>query len=238
MAARQNQRIELKVVTPKGIAIYPKLNKPDTKFDKDGVYETKLKFEPDATDGVLGKKSSSWADIIAKVQEQQEEFLAAKKKELQAGDGKAKAKARVIETIEWGCEPDLNDDGEETGKVVVKAKMKASGTNKENKRWTRKPVLFDAKGKKLPEDSPDIWGGSTLKVAGTVVPYYNAKDNVVGSTMYLEAVQVINLVTGSGGSNAGDYGFGETEGYTTEGEDDSSPFADDEESDGGENGDF
>jgi hypothetical protein len=213
--AKQNDRLELKVVTPKGTAIYPKLNTPDTKFNAEGVYEVKSKFEPDAEDGVLGTKTTSWPEIIAAIDAQQDEFLKAKQAELMKGDGKAKKRAKEIESVEWGREADVDDEGNETSMIVVKAKMKASGTTKDGKPWKRAPSLFDAKSKKLPTDAPPIWGGSVLKIAGKVVPYYNAKDNVVGSTFYLEAVQVIELVSGQG-REAGDYGFGEEDGYTTE----------------------
>lgn len=36
-------------VSPAGIAVYPWLNKPDTKFDADGVYSVKLVFDKAAT---------------------------------------------------------------------------------------------------------------------------------------------------------------------------------------------
>lgn len=230
--AKQNDRLEVSIVTPRGVAIYPKLNKPDTKFYADGVYETKLKFDPDATDGVIGKKTASWADIKAAIDANQEEFLKAKKAELAKGDGKAKNKAKSIESIEWGVEPDVNDEGEETGLIVVKAKMKASGkSKKDGSKWERSPRLFDAKGKLMPADKA-IWGGSTLKVAGKVVPYYNAKDNVVGSTFYLEGVQVIDLVSG-GGRDAGSMGFVEEDGYTAE----ETPFGA-EDGDAGDDGNF
>lgn len=222
--AKQNDRLELKIVTPKGTAIYPKLNTPDTKFNAEGVYEVKLDFRPDAEDGVLGTKTTDWAAILDAIDAQQQQFLAAKQAELMKGDGKAKKRAKEIESIEWGREAAVDDEGNETENIVVKAKMKASGTSKDGKPWKRAPSLFDARSKKLPADAPPIWGGSKLKVAGKVVPYYNAKDNVVGSTFYLEAVQVIELVSGQG-REAGDYGFGEEEGYAAE---DTSQFAGDD----------
>ena len=212
--AKQNDRIEVTIVTPRGTAIYPKLNKPDTKFAAEGVYETKLKFSPDAEDAVIGKKSATWAEVKAQIDENQEKFLAQKKAELAKGDGKAKNKAKTIESVEWGVEPDVDDEGDETGLIVVKAKMKASGTSKDGSTWTRAPKLFDAKGKPMSADKA-IWGGSVLKAAGKVVPYYNAKDNVVGSTFYLEGVQVLELVSGQG-REAGDFGFGEEDGYAEE----------------------
>lgn len=235
--AKQNDRLELKVVTPRGVAIYPKLNTPDTKFDAAGVYETKLRIDPAAEDGVLGKAKATWSEIKDAVAAQQEEFLAAKKAELMKGDGKAKNKAKSIESLEWGAEPDVDDEGNETGLLVIKAKMKASGTSKKDgKKWTRKPVLFDSKNKKLGEDV-QVWGGSTLKVSGKIVPYYSAKDNVVGSTMYLEAVQVIDLVSGQG-RDAGAYGFDEEDGYAADDES-TTPFDAGEAGDGdGDDGDF
>lgn len=35
-------------VTPSGIAVYPRLNRPDTKFNADGVYSVKLLFDKNA----------------------------------------------------------------------------------------------------------------------------------------------------------------------------------------------
>lgn len=221
--AKNSERLSLSIITPKGVAIYPKLNTPDTKFVPEGVYETKLKFSPDAEDAVLAKKLVPWSEIVAAVAAQQEEFLQQQKKKLLAGDGKAKAKAKTLTSLPFGEEADLDDEGEETGLIVVKAKMKASGTGKDGKPWTRKPILFDAKNKRLGDDSPAIWGGSTLKVAASAVPYYNAKDNVVGTTLYLEAVQVIDLVSGQG-RTAEAYGFGEEDGYAAE-ESEDAPFA-------------
>lgn len=214
--AKNSDRPSFTCITPKGTAIYPKLDKPDTKFDADGVYEVKLKFDPAATDGVIGKTSATWAEIVEKAEAVRDEFLASTKKELAAGDGKQKLKAKNITALDFGNEQDVDDDGNETGLIVIKAKMKASGTSKKDgKPWTRKPTLFDAKGKPLPANAPPIWGGSQLKVAAEAAPYYNAKDNVVGVTLRLNAVQVIELVSGQG-RTASAFGFGEEDGYTAE----------------------
>jgi hypothetical protein len=215
--AKNSDRPSFNCITPKGTAIYPKLDKPDTKFDADGVYEVKLKFDPAATDGVIGKTSATWAEIVEKAEAVRDEFLATTKKELAAGDGKQKLKAKNITALDFGNEQDVDDDGNETGLVLVKAKMKASGVSKKDgKPWARKPTLFDSKGKPLPANAPPIWGGSQLKVAAEVCPYYNAKDNVVGITLRLNAVQVIELVSGQG-RTASAFGFGEEEGgYTAE----------------------
>ena len=80
--AKNEDRLELKVVSPKGVAIYPKLNTPSTNFDADGVYEVKLKFDPEDAVAVLDKKQISWADLKEAIDEQQAEHLRAKKAEL------------------------------------------------------------------------------------------------------------------------------------------------------------
>lgn len=201
-------------ITPKAPAIYPKLNEPDTKFVAEGVYESKLRIDPSAEDGVIGKDKASWATIYERLEELRDGFLAEKKKELAASkDPKNKNKAKTISAADIGT-PDLDNEGEETGMLVIKVKAKASGGGGDTgkKAWKRKITIFDAKGKKM-ENPPLIYGGSELKVAVSAVPYYSPKDNVVGVTLYLEAVQVIELVSSGGGKSADSFGFGEEEGY-------------------------
>jgi hypothetical protein len=221
-----NDRPTLQFITPRGTAVFPKLNQPDTKFDANGVYETKLKLEADAADGQIGKSVVALPEIVEKLEAIRDQFLAEKKAELAGGkDPKQKAKAKNITARAIG-EPAYDDDGEETGELILKAKMKASGISaKDNKPWTRKPVIFDAKGKKL-SDVPLIYGGSTLKVAVKAVPYYMAAENEVGVSLYLEAVQVIDLVSGGGGRSASAYGFGSEDGYVAEDEEEGQQFND------------
>lgn len=215
--AKNNNYPSLNLILPKAPAIFPKLNSPDTKFDADGVYETKLRFDPeDATDGVIGRNNVDFKEIVARLTKLRDEFAEQKRDELAAGDGKQKKKAKELTCREIG-EAECDDDtGDETGMVILKAKMKASGiSKKDGKKWERKPKLFDARGKELPKNSPPIYGGSVLKVAVQAVPYYAANDNEVGITLRLEAVQVIDLVSG-GGRSASAYGFGAEDGYSAE----------------------
>ncbi|MCO5735948.1 hypothetical protein [Stenotrophomonas maltophilia] len=212
-----NKTPTLNAILPRADAIYPKLNTPDTKFDSDGVFETKLGFVvAEAIDGVIGTKNVTLADILARAEKLRDEFAEAKREELAAGDGKQKKKAKELAVREIG-EAELDDaTGEETGRLIIKAKMKASGiSQKTGEPWSRKPKLFDAKGKDLGKNPPSIYGGSVLKVAVQFVPYYTPKDNEVGVSIRLEAVQVIELVSG-GGRSASAYGFGAEEGYTGE----------------------
>lgn len=223
--SKKNDRAKLSIILPEGTAIYPKLNKPDTKFDAEGVYESKQRLDYDAEGGMIGRKGATLEEILDAMAKLRDQFVEEKRAELASKpDPKSKKKAREITVRDIG-EPDLDDDGNETGKLILKAKMKASGTAKDGSRYTRQPKLFDAKNKPLDIKKTQIWGGSTLKIACTAVPYYAANDNVVGVTLYLEAVQVIDLVSG-GGRDASAFGFGETDGYVGEEQSDDAPFGD------------
>lgn len=135
-----------KFVTPKGIAQYPWLTKPDTKFSEEGVYKVSLAI-PEA-------EAKPFAKVI------QDMFV--------AEYGQAKLpKAHM---------PFKKD---ENGNIVFSFKSKM------------KPRLYDAAGKPIKEDV-SVGGGSTLKVSGAFGPYNKGANT--GVALYLNAVQIINLV--------------------------------------------
>lgn len=92
---------------------------------------------------------------------------------------------------------EVDDTGKETGDYIFKFKTK------------NKPAVFDASGK--PMKDVNVFGGSKIKVSGTASPYSAAGNK--GITLYLNAVQVIDLVTGDTGSSSS-FGFNAEEGYT------------------------
>jgi hypothetical protein len=196
------KRDVVKFTTPTAVAIFPRLNEADTKFKKEGEYSVKLRF----ADGAFP------ADVVAKCEALIEKLKASTVDALKAKKEGAKVKSLKVRPV---LTPEMDKEtGEETGSFIINAKMRASGVSKKNgKAWTRQPEIFDAKGRKL-ATPPSIWGGSELKVAVTAAPYYTPKDNEVGVAFYLEAVQIIKLVSGKQ-RDAGSYGFGEeAEGYT------------------------
>ena len=193
------KRKYINYVTPAGVAIFPRLNKPDTKFNKAGVYSTKLKFKSD---------DAALIAFIAKYTKTLDEFENITCEKLLA-DKKTAKKASSLERVEIG-KPETDDNGDETGYTLINFKLNASYTDeKSGKTTTYSPKLFDAKNKAT---TVAVWGGSTLKVAGTVNPYYTPKDNQVGISFRLSGVQVINLVSG-GGQTAEAMGFASEEGY-------------------------
>lgn len=193
---------KIKYVTPAGVAVYPRLNEPDTKYKKEGEYSVKLRFKP----------SELPAEWLAQFEALLDESFEQKKAELI--EKKHGAKAKSLTRRDVVQEEMDRETGEPTGYVTINCKMKASGISKAGKPWSRKPVLFDAARNTL-DPAPAVWGGSVLKVAGEAMTYYAPNDNIVGVTFYLNAVQVLKLVTGGGG-DASSFGFGEEEGFTAE----------------------
>lgn len=207
-------------VTDVGVAIYPYLTAPDTKFNADGEYKVKLRLNPDSMiRDVQGRE-------IADVQTFLDDMM------LKALE---KAKAENKGRIKEGDPPYIIDD--ETGDLLVNFKLKAVVRTKEGSTFSQKPALFDAKGKPITPES--IWGGSKIKVSFEVVPYYT-KIAGAGVTLRLRAVQVLELVTGGSGGSAESFGFGEEEGYEADDEAADAGFAeaDEEAEEEYEDGDF
>lgn len=223
-------------ITPAGTAQWPKLNTPDT-FKGKTTFNVKLIFDPNE-DSVVNKKAANMVAeatamrdeffdaLVADLREQAEELRAAKK------GAKAKELEAKIEALEKAPvgKPEADEEtGEETGNVVILAKTNATYKTKKGETKERRIDFFDARGKKM-KAAPQIGGGSTLKLGVTMRPYVVDSSNQVGVTFYLNAVQVIDLVT-YGGRDASAYGFGEEDGYEyEEDEEGSSQFADTSES--------
>lgn len=191
----EKKKVE-RFVSPKGVASYPYLSKPDTKFNPDGEYKVSLI--------VAGDDASK---VIALLTEKHEAAVAQAKKE-NAGKRVKEGELPFIEN-------------EDDGTVTFKFKLKAKVTPKKGDPFEQKPALFDAKGKPL-TGAPKVGGGSTIKTSYEVVPYYTAIAGA-GVSLRLKAVQIIELKEYSGGGNAESYGFGEEEGFEA-GKDDTTPF--------------
>lgn len=173
-----------------GVAVWPHLTRPDTKWKEEGEYHTKLRIDADAAEPLI------------------EQFTAMQEAEMRLAQKKAKGKK--AKAADLPVQPEYDDDGEETGYYTVKASTKASGTSKKTgKTWMRKLPLFDGRGKPLPS-KVSLYSGSELILAVEARAWTNPKAEV-GVKLYLEAVQVIKLVNGSGVS-AGKFGFGAVEG--------------------------
>lgn len=183
------------LITPKGIARYPRLNEPDCRFSPEGVYTVTLRVAKDEA-----------MPLVQKLVKMNEDFYAAECKD----KGK---KLKRCPTLPWGPANDWDKDKQEEVKVPgfidFKFKTPAKGTTKEGKQWERKVALFDAKLTPLPADSDPIGGGSTIRVSFTPSTW-NVPATGVGISLRLNAVQVLELKTYVG---SGSYGFIEEDGF-------------------------
>lgn len=229
MADNKKRPPLVKVMTPDGIARFPWLNKPDTKYNKDGDYSTGVVLSAADAQPIIDKLQEAADKAYNEAIEMLTEKVATEK-----GEKKAKAK-KALETIERSelpAKPEYDDDGNETGNVILTFKMKATRKVDDGSGGTKTikvaPKLFDAAGNEIPNNTP-VWGGSIISVAGSVNGYYIPGTNTAGANLRMAAVQVVKLNSGSGGS-AESYGFGKKDGYTAPAKS-TTPDTDDEDDD-------
>jgi hypothetical protein len=183
----------IKIVTPVGVAVFPRLGTPDTKFNALGVYSTRFRLSPEEAQPLMDQ-----VDAL-----QQTMFDAEVKRLNDAGE---KAKAKKLKLVaDKPYKPALDKEGDETGeiefnfKLVAQYKDRTSGTMK-----ARSPKVVDSKGKTI--DGGRVWGGSKIKIGGYLVPFSTAIG--VGVSLKLAQVMVLELVSGGGDS----FDFGNNEG--------------------------
>ena len=182
--------------TPAGIAVFPHLDAPDTKYDAAGVYTSKLRFDLDKVQDLLLFLQTEMDLSLEEAQVKWNEAVADEKDARK----KRKLKAKPPEAADapW-------DIDEEDGTVEVNFKMKASGkSRKDGKPWTRRPKLFDAQLAVVPF-GVKVGGGSILKVGYNVSRFFTALVGA-GIALQLEAVQIIELQK-FGGVTAEEAGF-------------------------------
>lgn len=171
------------LTTPKGVAVWPKVNEPDTKFDAAGVYQIKLRLE--------GEEAQA-------LRTQLDEAIAANLKTV-----KDENKGKKIKIADTPYALELDAEENETGAILFNFKMKASGKKKDGTTFTQKPLLFDALAKPLAADKR-VGGGSVVKVGYEVNPFYVAAVGA-GVSLRLKAVQVLELR--EFGGDAASFGF-------------------------------
>lgn len=223
MADSKQKRPPLeKFTTPRGIAVWPKLNKPD-EYKGKSTYNTKMIFPKEAVADLVAKLDAAADKAFEEAKAKLEEKVAGSKG---ADKGKAKAKLEKLTKADLPVKPVYDDDGNETDNVQLNFKM-ASSYERDGKKVALSPKFFDAKGQPIPANRvPDIWGGSVLKISGNIVPFDNPATDNAGVSLRLAAVQIIELRT-KGSNNADDYGFGkEEDGYDASEGDENEGFGD------------
>jgi len=165
------------IVTPKGSAVWPKLNNPDTKFNVDGEYTVKLRLMADESQ-----------DLIKQLEGLRDEY--------QAAQAKTEPKvARYDAASVYEAEED--DNGDLTGFNLFKFKQNAKIKLRDGSTRDMKVAIYDSN--KAPT-STEVTGGSTIRVAANVFCYAMPSTKRVGVSLRPTAVQVIELATGFGGN--------------------------------------
>lgn len=196
MNNRQKQKA---IRTPAGVAKFANISKPKLNFKKTGEeYSVDLVFEP------TPEIEAFQAQLVALAEASKDEAI---KNAKSAVEKKKIGQYRLYLPIEDELD---KETGEPTGKLLLKAKNSASFV-KDGVEQKRSLPVFDAKGKPAP--GLNIGRGSTLKVSVVPNGFTNPAADKYGVSLWLKAVQVINLVE-YGGGNAESFGFGEEDGFT------------------------
>lgn len=153
------------IVTPRGSAIWPKVNEPSTKFDPMGVYSCDIKVSEE--------------DAKAFIEELKPIVDAAYALELKS-QGKKSLKRH-------DSFPVRQDD---EGDWIIRTKQVAKKETRAGKVLEFEVKLFDAKGKPC---EVTVGSGSTVRCSVTPRCWYNAALGF-GVTLTLRAVQIIELV--------------------------------------------
>jgi len=165
-------------VTPKGIAVWPKLNAPDYKFNVDGEYKTTLKIE-----------ASESQNLIKQLEGLRDAYR----------DEEAKNNPKVAKyDLAPVYEEEEDDQGNLTGFNLFKFKQKAKITTRRGD-MEMKVALYDSN--KTPTDAT-VTGGSTIRVAASAYTYAMPSTRRVGVSLRPSAIQIIQLAQGSGGTEA------------------------------------
>lgn len=173
----------VRYITAKGIAQYPWIFDPDTKYDADGQYHIQL---------IVAKEDAK--DMIQRLSAMLDEFKAQTEKE----------KNKKVGTM------DFFEETPEGDFVQFKFKQKRVLRRKDGSTLEVKIPVFDSCGGAVSANSK-MGTGSTVKICYSPLPYYNAVTKSVGLSLRLVAVQVLNLVSYEGG-DAKAFGFSEEEG--------------------------
>lgn len=168
--------------TPLGTAVYPRLKTPDTKFDELGIYKADVAVPLAAAEELIAELTAIFKKHTGKAPKRTDNPMFAF---------------------------EVDSEGEETGNVIFKCRVKNKMNSRTGELWDRRPKQFDA-GLKPIDTNP--WGGTKMIVSFDVHEWeYGGKSGV---SLQPIGVQIIDLKTGTGGADPSAMGFAQQEGYT------------------------
>lgn len=179
--------------TPAGEAVNPWITKPDTLFNANGEFKVDLSVPFEEAQSLIAQLEQTRNDFI-------QTLPIAKQKALTAvpvcRDEYTRPKYPENSTKEERAAIRDAWEGDLTGNVLFRIKMKAKVTTGEGETFTQQPVVVHADTGAAVEGA--VFGGSIIRVKGQIVPYTNSAAGTVGITLRMKAVQVIEQVSGGG----------------------------------------
>lgn len=197
-----NERKRFPRIIIEGIARFPSLTHPDTRFNPEGDYKVDLRVKPEDAEEYIEK--------LEAIRDKYYDELPEKDRR------KAKKKDVFVE--------EEDKDGNPTGFYLFRMKQSAIVKSKKGVEYDMRPRFFDANNNLIPDEKVDklqIWGGSLIAVQAEVKPFFIPTDKTCGVSLRPRNVQIINLVSGDGASP-----FSKRDGYTSSGKE-----ADDDDAD-------
>ena len=197
------------IVSPKGPAIWPKLNAPDYKFKTEfGEYSVKVRLNGASAQALIEQIEEFFPVALA------HELIIQREKAERDGK-KVPSKLKIAEFSRPYAAALDDDDEEIPGAFVFRFKRTAAGVYrsgpKKGKTWTGSVKLWDSHGNRF-DKSVEIWSGSVVRCAAAIKPWFTNLG--FGVRLDLNEVRVVELKTGgSGGQSDTDWG-GDDEGYT------------------------
>lgn len=164
------------MITPAGIAEYPWLSTPDTRFG-DPTYKVNVRISGEEAKAFLAQVEAAKVEALAHLKQ----------------DPKNAKVNSLVAPIAEATDADGNIIPDTW---VIKCKAKAFFTSQDGKVSENKLTIVDAKKNPL---SVNIWGGSKVKVAISVGVVATAMYK--GLVFRIAGVQVLELVSGGGGAS-------------------------------------
>ena len=221
MAKKEKQEF-VTIVTPICPTTYNHLNKPD-EYQGKKTYKTTLVLTPEELDEIK--------DVIDAEVEKAYEAAVAEIEGTLKGKKQRDALAELKKTYPYDEQED--DDGELTGDYTMLFKSNPKPNGK------RRFAIVDSQGKPT---NVLVYGGSKIRIEAYLKPYYMKATGKVGVTLYISAVQIVELA-GDSGDGPTRHSFGKIEGGYVgrddeDDRDDQTSGGGDDDDDGDDNNDF
>jgi hypothetical protein len=186
MAIKKENPYQVKgfrIITPKGAALFCHVVEAQTDFNEKGTYSTMIVCDPEEPS-------------VQKLINQLEELRDTAYEETVATLGPVKSKGITKADV---YKEDCDAEGNATGLIRFKLKLDNVADALE-KGWTASITVIDASKRPI-NPVPLVGNGSIIRCAGFAKPYYMGSTKSVGVSLKWDKMQIIDLVSFSGGGD-------------------------------------